>query len=194
MYPTNKSSALVKGTVPPPETLLVCYWSVAEHCCQNLFLTNCSSFAQNVIHALTTPSLDYCRSFFYSRPKSLPSKLQGGWLVSYSREQSYHLALPSFSWLTYFLLLNLSQNCPLDFRKVHGLTAADHCSLVFAHFTVPPLYPPSLSLLHVFLSEKLYCHMFGSFLFISQLCVKKLFILQLTLAIKFPIVNCLKML
>lgn len=102
VYPTNKSSGLIKGIVSPLPTLLVCYWSVSEHCCQNLFLTNSSTFAQNVIRALITPCLDYCRSLFYGHPKSLPSKLQDGWLVSYSREQSHHLPLPSFSWLSLY--------------------------------------------------------------------------------------------
>lgn len=101
-YPTNKSSALTKGIVSPLQILLVCYWSVSEHCWQNLFITNSSTFAQNVIHALITLSLDYCRSFFYSHPKSLPSKFQDSWLVSYSGEQSYQLPLPSFSWLTFY--------------------------------------------------------------------------------------------
>lgn len=101
-YPTNKSSVLTKGIVSPLQTLLVCYWSVSEHCWQNLFITNSSTFAQNVIHALITLSLDYCRSFFYSHPKSLPSKFQDSWLVSYSGEQSYQLPLPSFSWLTFY--------------------------------------------------------------------------------------------
>lgn len=86
----------------PLQTLLVCYWSVSEHCWQNLFITNSSTFAQNVIHALITPSLDYFRSFFYSHPKSLLSKFQDSWLVSHSREQSYQLSLPSFSWLTFY--------------------------------------------------------------------------------------------
>lgn len=88
----------------PQQTPLVCYWSGSEHCCQNSLFTNSPAFAQNVIHALITPCLDYCRSLFYSHPKSLPSELQDGWVVSYSGEQSHHLPLPSFSWLSFYCL------------------------------------------------------------------------------------------
>lgn len=166
---SNKSSSLTKGIVSPLQTLLVCYWSVSELCWQNLFITNSSTFAQNVIHALITLSLDYCRSFFYSHPKSFLSKFQDSWLVSYSREQSYQLALPSFSWPTFYcstqvkIALWISEGFMVLLQLIISAWSS-------SHFTVPPLYSPSLS--HVFLSE-LYCWMFGSFLFISQICVKK---------------------
>lgn len=63
LYLTPKGSGLMKGVIPPLQTLLACCWSPSQHCRQNLFLTDSSPFAQNVIPALITPGLDHCRSF-----------------------------------------------------------------------------------------------------------------------------------
>lgn len=130
MHLTTKWSGLIKGVTSHVQTLLVCYWSLSQQCHQNLFLTDSSTFAQNVVHALITPRLDYCRSFMVILNLSL---LNFEMTSSYSGEQSEHLPLPSFSWLSSYCSTQVE--IALWFT-LFLLLITEVSPYVFAHFTV----------------------------------------------------------
>lgn len=151
MYLATKWSGLIKGVTSPVQTLLVCYWSLSQQCHQNLFLTDPPIFAQNVVHALITPRLGYCRSFMVL----LNLSLLNFEISSYSGEQSEHLPLPSFSWLSFIAQLKPK----LSFGFSGGSCSSYNWSFKFLLMSLPtflsPLCsPPPLSLLYLFVLKK----------------------------------------
>lgn len=154
MYLTTKWSGLIKGVTSPVQTLLVCYWSLSQQCRQNLFLTDSSTFAQNVVCALITPRLDHCRSLMVVLNLSL---LNFKMTSSYSGEQSEHLPLPSFSWLTFYCSTQVKIALWIFMRFMLFLQLITEVWFLLMSLLTslsPLCSPPPFSLLHIFVSKK----------------------------------------